>query len=128
METKQAQYCFGKPLKSLFLVLCLGIIAACSDSENAENSETEENLWNFAYANCLYQYFAKQGWEISDIRAISGGYVEMGDSGPDTYGEINRIVETWQPDIATKQDIDVDLMKCFQLESNDQLVQLIRGS
>jgi hypothetical protein len=107
------------------VVCCTCQLIACNDGESPDVVPAATNLWQFAQANCLFQFFEKKGWELDDIGAISGGYVELGHSGPDTYAAISEIVSNWQPPIATKQDIDVDLLKCFRLRDNKEIQALI---
>jgi len=51
----------------------------------------------------------------------------MGDSDPDTYAAISEAITRWQPSYTTKQDIEESLMKCFKLDENEILQQLIAG-
>lgn len=127
METRQVPSCSGKHPRALLAVLWLGGLTACSPAAPPTGDATQENLWQFARANCLFQYFSARGWETKDIRAISGAYVELGDSDPDTYAAISEAIREWQPPFETKQDIDAALFKCFKLSESETISQLIAG-
>ncbi len=127
METRQAPSCSGKHPSRLVALSWLFVLTACAPAAQPAGDASRENLWQFAQANCLFQYFSAQGWETEDIRAISGAYVELGDSDPDTYAAISEAIGAWQPPIETKQDIDVALFKCFKLHESETISQLIAG-
>ncbi|XOF35178.1 MAG: hypothetical protein ACL93V_07790 [Candidatus Electrothrix sp. YB6] len=118
----------------LLFLLPLLLQSACSAVEQKELKEQntvqirqteEQRLWKFAYANCLFQYFQTKGYDLHDIRAISGGYTEMTEASTETLQEIARQIELYQPELRTKQDIDPVLYKCFFLEDNEALKRII---
>ncbi len=123
------------PLLLIFLLLLLQ--SACSAVEQKKQKDQkeqntvqarqtgEQRLWKFAYANCLFQYFQIKGYDLHDIRAISGGYTELADSPAETLQEIVRQIELYRPELRTKQDIDPALYKCFFLEDNEALNRII---
>ena len=128
MGRRQATSTSGKLPEALLVLLASWTLAGCASPPPPAPSATETNLRGFAMANCLFWYIQKRGWDVEDIRGVSGGYVEMGDSSADTYAEISEVVSSWQPDIRTKHDLDVDLVKCFHLDENDALEALIEAS
>ncbi len=118
------KYCSGKRPEFYCAVAAL-ILAGCASTPDEAPAPGASNLQAFAQANCLYWYFEKAGYDSSDIRGISGGLVETGSAGPDTYAAISELVRSWSPDIQTKQALDVDLVKCFHLGENEALQALI---
>lgn len=88
-------------------------------------SATKQNLKQFAYANCLFWHFSSKGYSTDDIRAIAGGYVERGVAPPEAYQEIALFIEGYQPEVSTKQDIDPSLNRCFLLDANGRLDEII---
>ena len=112
----------------LVLTSCQALhrVPDCTDSSITAES-TESNLRQFAYANCLFWYLKKMGYDTKDIRAISGGIVELGYSSADKYQKISIFVKNYKPDVKTKNEIDVDLLKCFMLDQSEELNQLIES-
>lgn len=120
MESSVKQY-----LLILFAIISLVSCQTLNDTPKNEKSEFEINLMEFAHANCLFWYFKKMGYDTKDIRAIAGGIVEMGTSSADKYQKIALFVKDYKPGLKTKNNIDVDLLKCFHLDKSDELSQLI---
>jgi hypothetical protein len=111
-------------------ILLLGafFIIACSSIDHKvkhENYHSENELLAFAEANCFFWYFKKKGYDLHDIRAISGGIVEKGLYSPEKYQQVSSLVAAYQPTIATKQEIDIDLLKCFCLRKDTEFVRSI---
>lgn len=102
------------------------LLAGCAEPAPSPPSPIEENLRDFALANCLFWYFDERGWDVEDILGIAGGYVELGSSSAETYAQIAELVHGWHPDIRTKHELDVELVKCFHLTRNEELEALIR--
>jgi len=88
-------------------------------------SSEKKNLMDFAYANCMFWYFKSKKYDTKDIRAISGGYVEMGSSSADKYQEIALFIKNYKTSRKTKHDTDPELLKCFHLDENTGLLNLI---
>jgi len=87
---------------------------ALTNSGVSARSEAEEHvLRNFAYANCLFWHFKEKGYDVTDIKAISGGYVENSTISAETFQEIALIVKEYSPALDTKHNIDPTLYKCF---------------
>jgi hypothetical protein len=42
--------------------------------------------------------------------------VERGTASPEYYGQISLLVKKYSPSLKTKQNIDIDLLKCFTME------------
>ena len=106
------------------------ILLSCQSVNTVPTTSTtsaETNLKQFAHANCFFWYFKKMGYDTKDIRSISGGIVELGSSSADKYQQISLFVKDYKPDIKTKNDIDIDLLKCFKLDESVELNQLINS-
>ena len=104
-----------------FLILVFGK----SSLAQSKAVDEEKNLMDFAYANCMFWYFKSKNYDIKDIRAISGGYVEIGHSSADKYQEIALYIKNYKTTRKTKQNIDSNLLKCFYLDENEGLKKLI---
>jgi hypothetical protein len=79
----------------------------------------------FAKANCFYWYFKKKSYDLQDIRAITGGMVEVGSYSSEKYQQVALLVKDYQPKILTKQNIDIDLLKCFRLDKDIGFTQAL---
>jgi len=115
--------------RSLSLVLSLFIVA-CSDSAHEAgggNRQSDSELLRFAEANCFFWYFKKKGYNDRDIGGISGGIVEMGSYGPEDYRKIAFFVRDHKPPIITKNEIDIDLLKCFRLREDSEFIDFLKG-
>jgi hypothetical protein len=109
----------------------LFLLSACATTghEAAQSLRTERQaLYKFAYADCLFQYFKKKGYDLQDIRAISGGYLETSSIPVKTFRDITQLVKSYRPELRTKQNIDPALYKCFFLEESEGLNQIISDS
>lgn len=138
METRRPTSTSGKLPEALLAALLFSLpLLSCAPDRSPDpppataasgavtTGASEANLRNFALANCLFAYFQKRGWDTRDIRGIAGGYVETGDSPAESYARIAEAVRAWQPDIRTKQDLDVELLKCFHLDDSESIGRLI---
>lgn len=108
-------------LNAFLVVLICFSNMSCSYAVNTESNELPEvnqELLEFANANCFFWYFKKKNYDLKDIRAISGGIVETGLFSPDKYQQVSMLVKEYSPNIQTKQNIDVDLYKCFKLSKD----------
>ncbi len=61
-------------------------------------------------------------YDLKDIRAISGGIVELGSYSPQKYQNVAFLVKEYRPSLATKSNIDIDLLKCFKLETDEDFL------
>ena len=128
MEIRLRKIIFGKLSETLLVLFTLWMISACAFLVPPTPNETETNLRDFALANCFSGYLQKKDQDVTDIQGISGGYLETGDSQLEVYMEIADTVEAWKPDIRSKQDMDIDLVKCFHLDENEKLEALIEDA
>jgi hypothetical protein len=51
--------------------------------------------------------------------------VELGSYSAEKYQQVSLLVKEYKPEIPTKQNIDVDLLKCFRLEKDKEFMQSI---
>lgn len=113
----------------LKLIVFITIITTSqlSCASNPANNESLKNkdLMKFAYANCLFQYFKSEGIDTTDIRNISGGIVEKSSISIDLFQDVSMIINNYNPDIKTKNKINVKLNKCFHLEESVELQNII---
>jgi hypothetical protein len=113
-------------MRFLSFVLLIGFLLGCSTPyETIENGPQQsfEELLDFAKANCFFWYFKKKGYDLEDIRSISGGIVEMGSYSADRYQQVSLMVRDYFPSIETKQNIDIDLLKCFILDKDADFIR-----
>jgi hypothetical protein len=113
-----------------FLIFLFGsiFIITCSTANHKVKDEhglSKDELIAFAEANCFFWYFKKMGYDLQEIRAISGGMVEMGSYSAEKYRQVSLLVKDYKPSITTKQQIDIDLLKCFNLSEDIEFIQSI---
>ncbi|MCB2182654.1 MAG: hypothetical protein KQH63_11540 [Desulfobulbaceae bacterium] len=117
------------PAFRLFLVLVLCCLTACAATKNqypaSNNAEQQDELLEFAEVSCMSFYFEKMNYDLQDIQAIAGGIVEMGSYPLSTYQEVALLTREYMPDLKSKQNIDVDLWKCFRLDSDEEFVEML---
>ena len=105
-------------MKKYLLFFCgLLLLNSCAQAEQKTIVVQQDNeLLQFAQANCFFWYFQKKGYALQDIQAITGGLVERGSASPEQYEQVADLVKNYRPQLITKQQIDIDLLKCFKLE------------
>ena len=111
-----------KNIHCMVFVLATALVG-CSTSTNTK--QLDSNLYKFAYANCLFQYFSSKGYDTAGIRNISGGFVETGNASPEKYQSIAEAISTMKLELDSKAEIDPNLNKCFHLEKDKNLIGLI---
>ena len=108
-------------MRWLIILLPLSIYLSGCAGSNTLVQEKPSELKKFAYANCLMWYFESKGYDTEDVRSISGGIVETSNISLDKFQEIALIVKEYQPEMETKNNIDINLLKCFYLEESAEL-------
>lgn len=110
-----------------FLLITLSLLfSGCATNQALLNNEQNE-LRKFAYANCVMWYLESKGYDTADVRAISGGIVEKSDISLDRFQEIALLVKEYNPDIETKNDIDINILKCFYLEDSAKIRRILNN-
>lgn len=105
-------------------------VLGCSTAPMKVETDPEvasSELLSFAKVNCFFWYFKKKGYDLEDIRNISGGIVEMGSLSSDKYQKTSFLVKEYSPNIETKKDVDLDLAKCFVMEEDLEFLQLLNS-
>jgi len=108
-------------IRILYIILLFLLVSACANTNNRQSLDKnikQDELLEFAKVNCMFWYFKKLDYDLKDIRAISGGIVELGTYSADTYQKIALLTKEYTPKISTKQNIDIDLLKCFKFDSD----------
>ena len=105
---------------SILMVFCTG----CASSPLIAKEKSNE-LQKFAYANCLMWYLESKGHDTKDIRAISGGIVETSNISIDRFQQVALIVKEYHPNLKTKNNIDINLLRCFHLEESIELTKAL---
>ena len=105
------------------------LITSCSQASQLTDTKkhVDDELLQFAEASCFFWYFKKKNYDLNDIRAISGGIVEMGSHSADKYQKLSLIVKEYRPAITTKQNIDIDLLKCFKLDTDEAFLDKLNS-
>ncbi len=116
-------------MKYFVLTVFAIFICSCSNQDIDKNNyqKTSDELLEFAKANCFFWYFKKKNYDLNDIGSISGGIVEMGSYSSEKYRQVALIVKGYSPSIPTKQNIDIDLLKCFKLEKDPYFIQSLNA-
>jgi len=104
----------------LSIILVSLFLSGCAAYKTGKD-KAQSDLTKFAYANCLMWYFESKGYDTEDIRAISGGIVENSDISLERFQNIALAVKSYSPDIETKNNIDLNLLKCFHLKDYEKL-------
>ena len=104
----------------VLIVFCTG----CASSSLIAKEKSNE-LEKLAFANCFMWYLKSKGHDTKDIRAISGGIVEKSDVSLERFQEIALIVKEYHPSLETKNNIDLNLLKCFHLEESEKLNKVL---
>lgn len=110
-------------MRVIMVAMACFFLISCTSIQKTDS----DNLYKFAQANCLYWYFEKKNYDTTDIRSISGGFVEKSDSSLDKFQEITMFVKSYTPRLDSKNNIDVDLNRCFQLSESNELMMIIEG-
>jgi len=106
-------------------ILVMGCYATMPNTKTLLIETEQQNLKKFAYANCLLWYFQKKGYDETDIRAVSGGYVEKSRLSAEKFQQIALLVKDFTLSFDSKNNIDPDLYKCFSLEESQEISDLI---
>ncbi|WP_163132400.1 hypothetical protein [Agarivorans sp. Alg241-V36] len=101
--------------KCALLAITLSTIGF-SSVVSSEQRQLDNSVLSFARSNCLFWYFKSQGYDTTDIRKISSGIVEMSTYSADKYQDLAMLVKEYSPEISTKQNLDLQLGKCFVLD------------
>ena len=110
-------------MKNIFYIISIALLLSSCSEVKQENRIAENNeLVEFAKVNCMFWYFKKKGYSIEDIGAISGGIVELGSYSAEKYSKVAFLVKEYKPNIQTKNKIDIDLLKCFQMEKDSDFL------
>ena len=115
-------------MRCILLFFFITFLFGCSIqniTNESSSQQSPEELLEFAKANCFFWYFKKKGYDLKDIGSISGGIVEMGSLSADRYQQVSLLVQNYSPLIRTKQNIDIDLLKCFKLDKDPDFIRSI---
>lgn len=110
-------------MRQLFVLIPL-IISGCAGT-NALVQEKSNELEKFAYANCFMWYLESKGYNTEDIRSISGGIVETSNVSLDKFQEIALMVKEYEPEVKTKNNIDINILKCFYLGEDEEFIRVL---
>lgn len=110
-------------------VITLVLILASLPVKANSNTQLpfDGQLVQFAKANCLYQYFQHNNYDLSDIRSISAGIVQMSSLAPETFVEVSKLVKNYHPDVKYKKGTSPLLVKCFTLENDPVFLKHLKS-
>ena len=108
-------------LISILLCSCSSILAS-PESENDRSNK----LYKYAYSSCIFWYLKGKKYDTKDIRSISAGIVETSNISLNVFTEISLFIKDYSPEILTKNNIDVNLNRCFYLEDSKELKAIIQ--
>ncbi|MFV8783009.1 hypothetical protein ACNKU7_11345 [Microbulbifer sp. SA54] len=102
------------------LLLAFFLLSSCATA-----TDKQKELYEFAQANCLFWYFDEKGYDTKDIRAITGGMVEKSDLPAEKFQAVSIFIKDYSPALASKNNIDPHLLRCFSLSNSAELRALI---
>lgn len=106
------------------LMICAFIVLLFSGCNETQESDVKTDaLVDFAKANCLLWYFKSKDYDLSDIKKITSGIVEMRSYSADKFQKMALLVREYSPEISTKQGVDSQLAKCFILQKNEYFIK-----
>jgi hypothetical protein len=128
-------------MKIILYGLLLLLTCSCA-TVNAENSEKEKfskssefhkkfiktEFQEFARANCIYQYFKNNKYDVKAARSVTGQLLQMGSYGTARYTDVANLVKNYHPKFLTVHKLDIELFKCFIMMSDkdfiDELIKI----
>ncbi|QLE84731.1 hypothetical protein FLM48_06290 [Shewanella sp. Scap07] len=107
-----------KQIKLVTAYVMLLTLSACAQKP----VNHEDDLMKFAKSNCFFWYFKSQNLDPTEIRKITAGIVEMSSYSASRFEEVALLVKTYSPKIPTKNNANITLLKCFNLESDQEFI------
>src|SRR5690554_4851309 len=104
----------------LSIILVSLFLSGCAAYKTGKD-KAQSDLTKFAYANCLMWYFESKGNDTEDIRAISGGMVENSVICVKRFQKLLLAVMSYSSDIESKNNVDLNLLKCFHRKDYEKL-------
>ncbi|MBB1474119.1 hypothetical protein ACED29_10255 [Shewanella sp. 5S214] len=125
MGMYHTKFIFGKHLmikyKLASLLICSALILfGCS--EVIKNKYHADDLLDFAESNCIFWYFKSKDYDLSDIKKITSGIVELSNYSADKFQQTAILVKEYDPEVSSKENIDIELLKCFILKKDQQFL------
>jgi len=110
----------------IFVIICTSLfLVACSSIPVTHQNHRAKNLYKYAHSSCLFLYMNSEGYNTNDIRSISAGIVETSNISINVFSEISIFIKNYKPNLDTKNNINIDLNKCFYLEDSKELQDII---
>jgi len=111
---------FNFQLRSALPIL-LFVVTGCAGTTNIGHGSDE--LLDFAESNCFFWYFKSKNYDLSDIKKVTSGIVEMGSYSAEKFQKTAFLVKDYTPIILSKNNIDVQLAKCFVLKEDKEFLE-----
>lgn len=108
-------------MKCMNSIIIFSIILSLSSCSSKQKKD-EDALVIFAKSNCFFWYFKSQNIDTTEIRKITAGVVEMSTYSAEKFQEVALLVKNYSPNTFTKQNIDIELSKCFSLNSDKEFL------
>jgi hypothetical protein len=130
MAMYHTKFIFGKhlmikyKLASLFICSAL-ILFGCSEVK--KNKFHSDDLLDFAESNCIFWYFKSKDYDLSDIKKITSGIVELSHYSAEKFEQTAILVKEYAPNVSSKENTDIELLKCFILKKDQQFLSKLNG-
>lgn len=112
-----------KYINSIILFSFILNLSSCASPQ----IKNEDALVTFAKSNCFFWYFKSQNIDTTEIKKITAGVVEMSSYSAEKFQEVAFLVKSYSPNTYTKQNIDIELSKCFSLDSDSEFLGKIEA-
>ena len=115
-----------KLIKPICIILWTIGCSTCAYSNEAQKNQYDDELLDFANANCFFWYFKSKQIDTTDIKKISSGIVELSHLSPEKFQQTAQLVKSYNPKLNTKQSTDIQLTKCFLMQKDDTFKDKLR--
>jgi len=105
-------------INSIILFSIILNLSSCTSHQ----TKGEDALVTFAKSNCFFWYFKSQNIDTTQIKKITAGVVEMSSYSSEKFQKVAFLVKNYSPNTYTKKNIDIDLSKCFSLNSDSEFL------
>lgn len=113
-------------MKYINSIIILSIMLSLSSCASKQKKD-EDALITFAKSNCFLWYFKSQNIDTTEIKKITAGVVEMSSYSAEKFQKVALLVKNYSPNTYTKQNIDIELSKCFSLNSDEEFLAKINA-
>ncbi|GGP79725.1 hypothetical protein GCM10009410_10340 [Shewanella ulleungensis] len=106
-------------IKLIRITITINILAFISGCSVAKPTYGDTDaLLDFAESNCIFWYLKSKDYEVSDIKKVTAGIVEMSTYSANKFQQTALLVKEYKPDISRNDNVDLDLLKCFTMKKD----------